>query len=373
MSDKERAALRAVAETFGTQGTDERSEKGSASQPKPDAKLPRLLADADAELADDRFRLVPVDFAKLLADGLPEPEYLTFPYIARGARHWVFGPAQASKTLYFQHAGAVLTREGMTVAFVSQENPLATDVDRFARLHPNFDRLRLFHMAGLDLANREHFLELATMCVGVDLLVLDTLSACWSGDEGSNAEVGELDRIVLAQLVRLTGVTPVVIHHTGHPQAFVNRGGVGAGRGASAMGQKADVVLVFQPVGHHEFTIDHAKNRTPGGYRAPKARFRVIDTDDGGLDVEGVGKAIDERTAEAMDAAVEAVAASDGGLGANALRAALTARGFGGSTITPALAELRMEDPIRVRQVDGQVVGADGKRRKGKPWVLAES
>ena len=54
------------------------------------------------------------------------------------------------------------------------------------------------------------------------------------------------------------------------------------------------------------------------------------------------------------------VEAGTDGLGANALRAALTARGFGGSTITPALAELRTEEPRRLRQVDGQVQGADG-------------
>ena len=157
----------------------------------------------------------------------------------------------------------------------------------------------------------------------------------------------------------------------GHPQAFVSRGGASAGRGASAMGQKADVVLVYQSVGPHEFTIDHGKNRTPGGHKEPKARFLVVDTEDGGLDVERIGRAIDPRVAEAMDAAVEIVTTSEGNLGTNALKAALNDRGFGGSTVVPALQELRTEDPARVRQVDGFVVGSDGARRKGKPWVTA--
>jgi AAA domain len=257
----------------------------------------------------------------------------------------------------------------MTVVFVSQENPLATDLNRMGRLRPDFEHLTYFHMSGLDLADPTHFVELALACQGADLLVIDTLSACWSGDEGSNADIVKLDREVLAQLVRLTGVTPVVIHHTGHPQAFVSRGGASAGRGASAMGQKADVVLVFQPAGPHEFTIDHSKNRTPGGHKEPKARFRVIDTPEGGLDIERLGKEIDERVAECMDVAVEIVAASDGTLGTNALKSALNKRQFGGSTITPTLAALKIEDPPRVRQVEGVVIGADGKRRPGKPWA----
>jgi hypothetical protein len=220
---------------------------------------PTLLEEADGALAFDPemdgFRLVPLDFPKLLADGIPEPDYLDHPYLPRGARVWVFGPAESSKTIYFEWLAAKLTRERMTVAFVSAENPLGTDIDRMGRLRPDFGRLRFYHMPGLDLADSTHLLELAGACHGVDLLVIDTLSACWSGDEASNAEVVKLDRDVLTKLVRLTGVTVVVIHHTGHPQAFVSRGGAGAGRGASAMGQKADVVLVFQTAGVHEFTI----------------------------------------------------------------------------------------------------------------------
>jgi hypothetical protein len=378
LTQDEQAAFDRVLGTFGRDnvivGKFEPYEADEDETDDPEPK-PTIFEEADQALEldpeVDGFRLVPLDFAKLLADGIPEAEYLEFPYVPRGARVWVFGPAESSKTLYFQALAAKLTRDGRTVVFVSAENPLSTDLDRTARLRPAFERLRFYHMPGLDLADRSHFVELATACSDADLLVLDTLSALWSGDEASNAEVVRLDRDVLAQLVRLTGITVVVIHHTGHPQAFVSRGGAGAGRGASAMGQKADVVLVFQTVGVHEFTIDHGKNRTAGGHKEPKARFRIVDSPDGGLDIERIGKAVDERVAECMDVAVEIVAASDGTLGTNALEQALNERGFGGSTVTPAKAGLRSEDPPRVRQVDGLVLGADGKRRKGKPWVIA--
>jgi hypothetical protein len=333
---------------------------------------PSILEKADAVLGEsDGFRLVPLDLAGLLADGIPETDWLDFPYVPAAARVWVFGPAESAKTLYFQWTAARLTRAGRSVVFLSQENPLATDVDRMGRLRPDHERLRYFHNPGLDLADPEHFTELALACAEADLLVVDTLSASWSGDEASNADVVKLDREVLAQLVRLAGVATVMIHHTGHPQAFVNRGGVGAGRGASAMGQKADTVLVFSSAGPKEFTIDHAKNRTPGGHKEPRTRFRVTDTPDGGLEIERVGKAIPERIAEAMDTAVEIVSSSGDGLGTNGLHEALKAQGFGSATVDQALAELRKEDPARVRQDDGQVLGKDGRYRKGRPWVTA--
>ena len=311
-----------------------------------------------------------MDFPELLDEGVPETVWLESALLTgRGPR--VGGRSSGVREeIYFQWVAARLTRAGRTVVFVSQENPLQTDVDRIARLRPDYSRLRYFHNPGLDLADRTHFTELALACADADLLVIDTLSASWSGDEASNADVVKLDREVLAQLVRLTGVTTVMIHHTGHPQAFVNRSGVSAGRGASAMGQKADVFLVFTSVGVHEFTIDHPKNRTPGGHKEPRTRFRIVDTPDGGLDIERVGKSIPERVAEAMDAAVEIVAASPEPLGTNGLKDALKEQGFGSSTVEPALAELRTEDPARVRQGDGQVVGKDGKHRKGRPWEV---
>jgi hypothetical protein len=337
-------------------------------EPQPNGSR-SILAEADEVLTEpDGFELVPLDFTKLLVEGIPEPDILHV-YLVRGSRIWGFGPAESAKTLFFQWVSAKLTRERRTVVFISAENPLATDVDRMSRLRPEWSRLRYYHMPPLDLADPTHLLELLRVSHGADLVVIDTLSATYSGDENSNADIVKLDREVLVPLVAKTGAAVALIHHSGHPQAFISRGGVGAGRGASAMGQKADIVLVFQSVGPHEFTIDHAKNRTAGGHKEPKTRFRIVDTEDGALDIERVGKDIDPRAAEAMDTAVELVSASDG-LGTNALTQALKQLGFGGSTVDRAFIELRAEDPPRLRQVDGEVQGADGKRRKGRPWTL---
>jgi hypothetical protein len=360
LTDEERQALGRLTEAFPDSIVGESDPNGRRS----------ILEQADEVIAEpEGFELVPLDFDKLLSEGIPEPDILHM-YVVRGTRIWAFGPAESTKTLFFQWLAAKLTRDGRTVAFISAENPLATDLDRMTRLHPDFARLRYYHMPPLDLADPEHFVELARVCADADLVVIDTMSAVWSGDENDNRAIVGLDRDVLAPLVKLSRAAVVLIHHTGHPQAFVNRGGVAAGRGASAMGQKADVVLVFSSVGPSEFTIDHAKNRTPGGHKEPRVRFKVVDTEDGGLDIEALGRHVDERVAECVDDSVRLISESPGGLGRNALRAALKEMGYGGGTVDSAFAELRLEDPPRVCQVDGTVIGADGKRRKGRPWVL---
>ena len=61
-------------------------------------------------------------------------------------------------------------------------------------------------------------------------------------------------------------MTPVVIHHLGHRQMFSNRGGATAGRGASSLGQKADVTLEFKNAGEDLFTIIYGKCRIGGLY-----------------------------------------------------------------------------------------------------------
>jgi hypothetical protein len=195
---------------------------------------------------DDAFRLEPTNLPKLLAEDVPEPRILVPPYIYECSRTWVFGSAGVGKSLYAAWVGCELTKQGLYVVYISQENPLAVDVHRLERLRPNFDHLRFFHMPGLDLTQAEHRAELIRVSDGAALVILDTLTACWSGDENDNAQIAAIDRDVLVPLTQI-GASSLVIHHTGHPQALVRREGVHAGRGASTMGQKADVVLVFKP------------------------------------------------------------------------------------------------------------------------------
>jgi hypothetical protein len=87
-----------------------------------------------------------------------------------------------------------LTREGLEVAYFSEENPLEEDLRRLGRLAPTAPCLRFYHGQSIDLADSEHFERIHEAVVGCVLVVFDTLSACWSGDENDNAAIAKLDR-----------------------------------------------------------------------------------------------------------------------------------------------------------------------------------
>ena len=220
----------------------------------------------------------PLDWEKLTANGLPEVAWLDPPYLPRNARVWVAGPTESAKSMWAMYKAARLSREGKRVVYFSEENPLAEDVRRLKLLGPDWENFVFYSQGGLDLNNPEHIAEILAVCTeqATSLLVLDTLSACWSGKENDNDEIKALDRL-LVQIIAATGVTILVLDHTGHVNAFVLRRGVSALRGASAKGQKADVVLEFVPKVEHRFLIRHGKNRLGGGTKEPDRMFQVCD------------------------------------------------------------------------------------------------
>lgn len=323
----------------------------------------------EAPSSGDRFQ--PLDWVTLLREGLPAIEYLRAPYIVAGARHTIVGPAESSKSIWALWLNALLTRDGRTVAYFSQENPRAEDLRRLEKLAPEPGRLVFFHDAGLDLADREHVANLLHMAEagGWSMITFDSLSACWSGDENENREIAELDRKVFWPITQRTGAATLVVDHTGHPQQWVSRRGAGAGRGASSKGQKADVVLEFRGgTGPSEFTIVHGKARI-GGRRVPDATCRVVDTDDGGLDIVQ-SKSPEEQDAERLaDRAVEVIGAEDGPMTTTRLRAALG----GGKALQERVLEiLRAENGARVVVREELVSTGRGGRQRARVWRLAE-
>jgi 5S rRNA maturation endonuclease (ribonuclease M5) len=313
------------------------------------------------------FKLVALDWAAILKAGLPEIRYLSAPYVPAGARIWAFGPAESGKSLWALWMACALSRDGLRCVYVSQENPLVEDVRRLSKLEPDWDRFIFVHDQGLDLAQDEHVAALVELSAGADFIVLDTLTACWSGDEGDNPSIAGFDRDVLQRLIRETGASVVVLDHTGNPQAFVKRRGVNAGRGASSKGQKADVVLEFRTEGQHGFVIEHAKNRM-GGAKEPPRQFQVVDADDGGLDVREVERSGDAQVQDCADALVSEITTA-GQVVQKDLVA--TVKAYRRQVQLAALALLKAEDPPRVVCVD-EIVSTGGGRQRVKLWRPAE-
>jgi hypothetical protein len=136
------------------------------------------------------------------------------------------------------------------------------------------------------------------------------------------------------------------------------------------MGQKADVVLNLVGSGRSEFSLDISKNRYGAGVPQPPTKFRILDLDDGNLDIETIGAETSPRVDECAAAAVEAIVGGEP-LSTRALRAALAEQGFGGVTIDVALGYLPAEKPPRVKVQLMELVAQDGRTRKAKGWTVA--
>ncbi len=306
----------------------------------------------------DRFDPQPWDWDELERGGVPEPEYLDPPYLAARSRVWAPGPTDSGKSIWAAWRSCLLSRAGVRVVYISQENPADVEVRRWLRLRPDKENARVYHWQGFDLAQPAHVARLIEVAEGAGLVVIDTLTGCWTGDENDNAEIAAFDR-TLAAIVEAIGATVLVLDHSGHDQPFVRRAGATAGRGASSKGQKADVVIEFRPQGEQGFTITHGKNRY--GAKEPKRAFRVVDTADGGLDVVATEVGADETerieaAAETMVAAI--LAAPEGFLITGDLRARTK---VAVDTQTAAMNKLRAEDPPRV------VWASEKITRNGKP------
>lgn len=326
-----------------------------------------MVANGQATPRDaDGFKLVPTDWEALVRDGVPEIEYLSEPYIPRGARVWLWGATGTAKSIWALWVAAALSRLGITVAYFSEENPTVEDLRRLALIQPDPKFFRWFHRSGMDLTDHRWIEAMLEATEGCGLVVFDTWSDLWHGDENSNEDVRNFDANVLKP-VQAQGGTPIVIHHTGHPQMFSNRKGATAARGASALGQKADVTLEFKAEDDGAFTIVYGKARI-GGERQPDRTFRVVDVEDG-LDIVEVAGA-HERAVDALtEKMAQAVLTAPRGYLTNTeLR---TAAGGGRDAQKEALT--RLEGDARIILRAEKVQNTDGKWRTSKVWRSSSS
>lgn len=332
------------------------------------------LGDPDLEvlseaspLEDDPFALNSTDWTALLHDGIPEIVYLHEPYIPQGARVWMWGATGTAKSMYALWVASSLSKEKMRVSYFSEENPTAEDLRRLALLQPDPAYLRWFHRTLMDLADPRWVESMLAVTEGDEAVFLDTWTDLWHGDESSNEFVRDFDANVLKRL-QAQGATPIIVHHTGHPQMFGGRKGATAARGASSLGQKADVTLEFKAEDDGAFTIVYGKPRI-GGAGQPDRTYRIVDLEGGGLDVVEVGGAHERAVKELAENMAEAILnAPDGYLTTTQLRVAV-----GGGTVNQREAFALLELDERVAMSFQRVMDKNGKHREAKVWRPAGS
>ena len=331
------------------------------------AEIERLIAgEAGAEAEPEVYRLEPLDWQTLLRDGVPEVEYISEPYLPKGARIWIWGATGTVKSLWCACQAAKLSREGVRVSYFSEENPLQEDLRRLARLQPDPSYFRMFHRTGMDLVDPTWVAALLEATKGDAICFLDSWTDLWSGDEKENREVQQFDAKVLKPL-QAQNVTPVLIHHTGHRQPFSDRAGATAGRGASAQGQKADVVLEFKDAGDGRFVIVYGKCRL-GGIQQPLRCFQVQDSEDGRVEIVDAAPPEELAAEQLAEKMVQAILTSSKGM-LTTTELKTTVRGS--HKLHPAALDL-LADDSRVRCSVEKARGADGKLRDAKVWRPAD-
>ena len=341
---------------------------GNVPEPEPSRPDPTTQAAEGEPEGGDEFRILPVDWTALARGGIPRLGYLDEPHIPARKRIWVVGAAGSGKSIWAAWKATQLTRAGHRVVYISQENGEEEEARRFLRLKPEFPLLRLYVDQGLDLMLVEHIAELHAVSAGAALVVLDTFTACWSGDEDSNHDLAEFDRMVMKPL-QLAGSSVLVLDHTGNPQPNVRRRGVSAPRGASTKAQKTDFLLEFHAGGDRAFRLERGKAR--GSHGSEPRRYLVVDGDDDALELVESEVGDEEKTAEVADQLVEIVRALQP-LGTTALRKAAAAEIKVGTTaVSDAIKLLKSETPPRVT-VATEELGTDGGRQTVNAWRLAD-
>lgn len=139
--------------------------------------------------------------------------------------------------------GAALMTDRLRKLTRDEEYACSADELRDALLN----RLLVVHDARFDLADSRS-MDVFVEClkeVEADLVVLDSLSMAWSGDEGSNRDVGVLYHR-LRQISQDTGVAWLILHHLTKPTKERGTDSMFSLRGAGQFYQQADTVMLLQ-------------------------------------------------------------------------------------------------------------------------------
>lgn len=178
---------------------------------------------------------------------------------------------QPFTTLYVnKEMGSVLISNRMKMMAKNERYAQREDFDSIID-----ERVLVTCEAALDLVDpiQRTRLEEAIIELDAHLVILDSFSMCWTGDENSNSEVGTF-YAHLRGITERTGVTWVIIHHLLKPQGNRAQDRF-AVRGAGQILQQADSVLMFTVHGeavedglHQEVAISQVKSRTAANFPA---------------------------------------------------------------------------------------------------------
>jgi len=200
-----------------------------------------------------------VDWVELFTNGVPDPEWLLEPFLPAGRLVSIVAAAKAGKSLFMLEAALALAsgrgflcqsagdpKRVLYLDYEMTENDLleriadmgydegdqAALTESFAYyLSPNLPALNTQSGASRLLTLVAHHRP--------DLLVVDTLSRVFDGDENSSETFLDLYRLVWLPL-KARGVTVVRLDHSGHNEK-------GRGRGSSAKGDDVDVAWTLKP------------------------------------------------------------------------------------------------------------------------------
>jgi hypothetical protein len=145
------------------------------------------------------------------------------------------------------------------------------DADKEATEHALRTRLFTADEAILDLREQlqRDRLEEAIQENNIRMVVLDSFSMCWSGDENSNSEVGTFYNQMRGMIER-TGASFLPVHHLDKPQGGRSKHPIMFSiRGAGQLVQQADAALILSKLDpatvepdSKQIAIVHAKART---------------------------------------------------------------------------------------------------------------
>lgn len=142
--------------------------------------------------------------------------------------------------------------------------------------HPEYDevireRIHFVDESSVDFLEeiQRRRVEEAILDLGVRLVILDSFSMCWTGDENSSSEVGRF-YAQLRGITERTGVAWTLIHHLLKPAGIRKREHVQFSvRGSGQIMQQADAALVMAAYEHEirtndtrQLSVIHAKART---------------------------------------------------------------------------------------------------------------